>query len=83
MTLLPDTDAFFYSRQKFQGILIRLELLAGEMQKEPELGREVIKKNLDAIVASCEDYAKYLRDLIKEAEKVDPHPQAYRMKPDI
>jgi len=71
LSLLPDAESFFYSRQKFQGILVRLELLDGEMENEPEMNRATIKKNLEAIIASCEDYAKFLRDLEKVADKVD------------
>ena len=68
---LPDAESFFYSRQKFQGILVRLELLNGEMEKELEMNRATIKKNLEAIIATCEDYAKFLRDMEKVADKVE------------
>ena len=46
-----DAETFGFSRQKFQGILARLEILQSELEFEPELSREVIKKNLDAIIS--------------------------------
>ena len=48
-----------------------MELLDGEMEKEPEMNRATIKKNLEAIIASCEDYAKFLRNLEKVADRVE------------
>lgn len=66
---MPDAESFFYSRQKFQGILLRLEILVGEMERDPEPSKDTIKKNLEAILASSNDYAKFLRDLEKYAEK--------------
>jgi hypothetical protein len=74
LTLTPDAENFFYSRQKFQNILVRVELLAGEMEQDPNMSRETIKKNLDAILASSNDYARFLRDLQKYVEKEEVPP---------
>ena len=66
---MPDAECFFYSRQKFQGILLRLEILVGEMERDPAPSLDTIRKNLEAILASSNDYARFLRDLERGAEK--------------
>lgn len=68
LSLTPDPEAFFQSRQQFQIILNRVELLVEDLNVDPKPSPETIKKYLEAILASMEEYAKFLRDLQKNAE---------------
>lgn len=61
MSVLPD-ETFSYSRQKFQYILTRLEILVTEIQ-DSNTSRDTIKKIAESILASSNDYARFLRDI--------------------
>jgi len=68
MSLLPNAESFFQSRQQFQIILNRMELLVEDLEIEPKPSSDTVKKHLDALLASMNEYAKFLRDLQKEVE---------------
>ena len=68
MSILPNADSFFHSRQQFQIILTRVELLADDLEVEPKPALETVKKHLDAILASMNEYAKFLREMQKKVE---------------
>ena len=60
---LPDADSFYHSRQQFQIILTRMELLLDDLKIEPKPSPETVQKYLEAILASMQEYAKFLSDL--------------------
>jgi hypothetical protein len=62
----PDAESFYQSRQQFQIILTRMELLIEDMEIDPKPSPETLKKYLDAILASMREYAKFLSDLKKK-----------------
>jgi|SRR5579872_2542166 len=65
---LPDADSFYHSRQQFQIILSRMELLVDDLKIEPRPSPETVQKYLEAILASMQEYAKFLSDLQRTAK---------------
>lgn len=45
-----------------------MELLVEDLEIEPKPSSDTVKKHLDALLASMNEYAKFLRDLQKEVE---------------
>jgi hypothetical protein len=63
------TESFAYSRQKFQGILIHLELLYEEMKNGLVINPDIIEKHLESIIASSDEFARFLRDSERASNK--------------
>jgi hypothetical protein len=61
MSSLSDSETLIYSRQKFQNILLRLELLVSEMD-DPNTSPDATKKAAQAILATSYDFAKTLQN---------------------
>jgi hypothetical protein len=68
---LPDAESFYHSRQQFQIILTRMELLIEDLEVDPKPSSDTVKKYLEALLASMNEYAKFLRDLQRK-ETVSP-----------
>ena len=58
----PDAESFYHSRAQFQIILTRMELLAEDLKIEPKPSQETVQKYVEAILASMQEYAKFLHD---------------------
>ena len=61
MSSTSDSEILIYSRQKFQNILLRLEILVSDID-DPATSRDTIKKFTDAILATSYDFAKTLQN---------------------
>jgi hypothetical protein len=53
-------DSQTENRQKFQVVMLKVEILADEIKEEAKTS-PAIKSNLKAIVENCKDYADYLQ----------------------
>jgi len=64
---MPNGD-IFQSRQNFQEIVKDMQTLADSLERQPDMDRESIKKNVNEILAQMFDHAESLRVLQEQAE---------------
>ena len=65
---MPYAESFFQSRQQFQIILLRKELLVDDLKIEPKPSLETVEKHLVAMLATMKEYTEFLSNLQRSAK---------------